>query len=715
MAFRDRIEVVIDFVTTGAQTSLQKLRTDVAAADTATGKAKAGFTAMGGAISQYGAQAALAAGAALVTFGVKSVQAFQNTTLAVDKFSTATGASLEEASRLKGLSDELGISFETLQSSAIRMNSAVANGTFEKLGLEAQYAADGSLNVNATLVETITTIGALGSAEERTDAARRVFGKNFADMSRLMELSADDLYQKLEDHPDWEITTEEDAANAKELATAMDTLGDTVAEVQLIVARGLVPALTDVVETATAVREGLRDLGDTAEDALGTKVWNGIKDGVGDFAKQFYNPIGWLKDGFNEVRWAVDNVADGNFDPLINSGYEASDAMTEFEARAEYVQSRMAALVNGTEVLADETDDLTAATDAAAESTEAAAKTHEDLTAALKDQYDAARNATDATIAYEDSVIDLESSVDDYRQSLVEANADGEITREELLNLAGAHNDLKGDVLDSAAAFAEAQGATEGSTEAAKLQIEELERLKQKFPELAPFIDGHIAKLNAIPRNINTQLTVTDFDPEGGGNTVRGGGAMSLVGGAIMAANGLTQAAVNWWAGRQNAEGSGGSSQSVKATQRAKFDAEFKLARAKYERGTYTIPEYLVELRRLQRVYDWPKHSDPGMAIWREIERAEKDRREAMKPGGGPGGPDRPVREPGGPDGPSGTGRSGRMGGGTTGGTGGSGGVTVVLNAPRALMVDRRALDEFAQMVTPAVMRETKRIRNGAG
>jgi hypothetical protein len=863
MAFRDRIEVVIDFVTTGAQTGLQKLRTDVAAADTATGKAKAGITAMGGALQQYGAQAALAAGAALLTFGAKSVQAFQDTTLAVDKFSTATGTSLEEASRLKGLSDELGISFDSLQSATVRMTTAVGNGTFDKLGLEAQFAKDGTLDVNSTLVETITTIGALASAEERNDAARRVFGKGFTDLTRLMEQDAESLYQKLEEHPDWEITTEEDARNAKELQSAMDALGDSVAEVQLIVARGLVPALTDIVETATAGREALREFDDVAKDVFGARTWKGIKDSVVDSLEQVANPIGWIADEARELDTALRQVASGDFGPVRDSAEDVSDALSEWDARGQYVQSRMAALNDATLDVVDSTDEwssemIDARTDA---------EQYADAMGGLNQRLVDAKEAVDNLVGEELSKIDAFQRAEDSARSYTESiedyvltSLDAEATEKDK---ADALRDSARAAIDAARDMATFKDGTYESVEGLATQITALEDMAAALGPNDPLraeLLAHIELLKGIQTEVETDVkfdvddsSVVDVETAraNAGRQIdipvwlriqnptamdeqniingltRGGGASGgrgLVGGAIMTANGITQAAVDWWTG-----GRGGSEQTTSQAekQRKKFDKEFAAAKVRYERGTFTADAYLAELRRLQAAYKWGKHSEPGMALWREIRRVNKEIKEAAAelvkendgPGrdpwqqaaanqaaveasqnlastaassmadltdrdpnndasaldawaaaiwrdiearadrkfdvkgrrwadfarkqleraiaanpplasrlrvyllgipsfgggggddGGPGGPATTVRPPRGNGAVAGT---GRMAGGT-GSAGGSGGVTVVLNAPKALMVDRRALDEFAQMVTPAVMRETKRIRNGAG
>ena len=61
MAFRDRIEVVVDFVTTGAKTNLGSLRQEMAQTDGALAKAKVGFKGLG---DMAGAVAEAEAGAA---------------------------------------------------------------------------------------------------------------------------------------------------------------------------------------------------------------------------------------------------------------------------------------------------------------------------------------------------------------------------------------------------------------------------------------------------------------------------------------------------------------------------------------------------------------------------------------------------------------------------------------------------------------------------
>jgi hypothetical protein len=709
MAFRDRIEVVIDFVTTGAQTGLQKLRTDVAAADTATGKAKAGITAMGGALSQYGAQAALAAGAALVAFGAKSVQAFNDSALAAGKFADATGLTTEDASRLIEVAGDLGVSADAVQSSIQRVNNAAAKGDLAQFGIEMGKSKDGAYDANQTFLNTITAIGGISSAAEREAAARKLMGRSWAELAEFATMSAEDLAAALGAVSDEKIFDDAEVQQAREYRAAMDQLKDAVDDVTLAAGKGLTPVITDLAE-------GVSNLSDTLGGSGGGGAIGSVLD--------FINPLDNVTESFKDLTDGTASFGDylrsvGSVLPGVGEGLDRfTDNNERLTGVSEFAAEKLAEQQRETELLADETDDLTEATDAAAKSNEAATRTAETLTDALKSQYDQLREATDATIGYEQSVIDLESAYDGYIEALGEASADGEVTKDELLDLASTHNGLKQDVLDTAAAFAEAQGATEGSSEAASLQVQELERLKQKFPELATFIQGHIDKLNAIPRTINTQLNVigVGVGGEGGSDAASGIRREPMGTGAPMAANSLFASAVAWWSGRQNA-GSGTSVADSEPSQRDKFAKEFERAKRRYEVGDLTAEAYLRVLNRLASAYKFKRLSAPWLTLWREKQSVLKDIRDArdeVTKDREPGDNDAPPREPGGvPAGPDPRPRSGAPGAARMAGAGS--GVTLVINAPNAVMVDRKAVQEVFDRFAPQIQQALTKHRSAQG
>jgi hypothetical protein len=123
--------------------------------------------------------------------------------------------------------------------------------------------------------------------------------------------------------------------------------------------------------------------------------------------------------------------------------------------------------------------------------------------------------------------------------------------KEVAAQLMGAQRDLNGVVLDAVGAAEQAAGAyvrftsplkgaaleqavANAKTKAAR---DELEQLKQKFPQLAKPIDGYIRSLHLIPGNINTNVTINgrQVPVNGAGQLVgsigRGGGRTFASGG----------------------------------------------------------------------------------------------------------------------------------------------------------------------------------------
>ena len=95
----NKISVIIDVAVDKGVSSLKKFRSAIGEAETASGKMRAGFDVAKESIVANAANIAMAAGGALIAFGVKSVKAFQDTALAAGQFSDATGLAVDEASR----------------------------------------------------------------------------------------------------------------------------------------------------------------------------------------------------------------------------------------------------------------------------------------------------------------------------------------------------------------------------------------------------------------------------------------------------------------------------------------------------------------------------------------------------------------------------------------------------------------------------------------
>lgn len=289
MAFTDKLTVVIDFVTGPAQSGLGKLRTEVKQAEGAMGKMKAGASSLGGVLQANVAGAAMAAGTALVAFGVKSVKSFTDGALAAGKFADATGIAIEDASRWISVAGDIGISGETIQGAFQRMNNAIAQGkpALDGFADSIVRADDGTVNASETFRKLITRIDGIKDPTERARVAQEVFGRSYGEMARLMTMSAGELKTALESTQDAEVFTEAERKKAEKYEAAMDALGDSVTRLQNELGSELVPAVATSVQSLAKlanvgqdVNAAFRDLtnsdiadyfsgADTAIDGLG--------------------------------------------------------------------------------------------------------------------------------------------------------------------------------------------------------------------------------------------------------------------------------------------------------------------------------------------------------------------------------------------------------------------------------------------------------------
>lgn len=257
MAFNERIRVLFDVDTVGGVKSLKGLRDSVKDADGSIGKMKAGLSGLGGMLKENIAGAAVAAGTALVAFGVKAVGAFQDTALAAGKFADATGVTVEEASRFLEVAGDIGVSSESLQGAFQRLNKAVADGkpSLERYGVEVVRTADGMVDANATFINAATTVGAIVDPTKRAQAAQELFGKSYAEVSELMEMSAGELKTALDGVSDAKVIDEGELKRAREFRDQLDNLKDIFEDVSLAVGEAVVPALTDMAEALVSIND----------------------------------------------------------------------------------------------------------------------------------------------------------------------------------------------------------------------------------------------------------------------------------------------------------------------------------------------------------------------------------------------------------------------------------------------------------------------------
>jgi hypothetical protein len=668
LGITERLRIIFDVETQSFKQGVKTLKADLAAADGMAGKAKVGFAALGQQLSQYGAQAALAAGAALVAFGTKAVKVFQDTALAAGEFSDRSGASVEDASRWIAVADDFGIAGTAVQTAFQRMNLAIEGNKFEKYGLDVQRAADGTIDANATFLQTATEIGKIPDAAERARAAQDVFGRSWGDISRLMQMDAEDLAAALEGVSDAQVIDEDEEAKAKRLQASMDNAGDAVLDLQLALGEQLVPAITKTVDAVEDLKDVTDVLPDSVTGALSAvQQWinplDEIADGLSDMTEKgntlgqrflglaqtipwFGDAVGWVSDKLGAWGETIEATGPG-WDRLIANMGDAADGST---------------------TLAGETDELATEMVTARSDADQYASAMDGLNQRLVDAKEAVDNLVGEELSKIDAFQRAEDSTRNYTESVeayVLASMDAETSEKDK---ADALREAARAAIDAARDMATFKDGTYESVDGLATQIQALKDMAAALGPNDPLraeLLAHIGLLEGIQTEVETDVK---FDVDEGsvktaqstrdnlgkpvqvqvtylsngtivdenGNVVLGRSAGA--GGAAGAPNsmgpsGLLQGALNFFANLVGGSGGagGGSSSEPKASEL--FAKDMDRLRNMYEVGDLSPAQYVRRLQRLmtQPGYRFRRLSPPWMAWWREVKRAKADAKAAAE------------------------------------------------------------------------------------
>jgi hypothetical protein len=337
MAFSDKLTVVIDFVTGPAQSGLGKMRSEVKKAEGAFGKMQAAGSVAFDAVKANAAEFALAAGGALIAFGVKSVKAFQDTALAAGAFSDATGLAVDEASRLIEVAGDIGIEAGTVESALGKMNKTLGASPqlFADLGVEIAKTDTGATDVNGTFLNVVDRLNAIEDPAERARVASQLLGKGWQGMAELIGQGSTALKASLAGVADAQVIDPDELKKAREFRERMDDLNDRLQAVKMTVGESLVPALSDAAETIGTVTDALQAASSAAEDLTGTDLAGWAKkltspvDVATSAMDSFTDAIGSNVSATDGISYAWDyftgNLEDGT--TTIEHGTEAAAEM----------------------------------------------------------------------------------------------------------------------------------------------------------------------------------------------------------------------------------------------------------------------------------------------------------------------------------------------------------------------------------------------------
>jgi hypothetical protein len=245
----NKISVIIDVAVDKANTSLKSFRSSIAEADGAAGKLKAGFAGAMGAVKANAKVAALAAGTALVAFGVKAAGAFTDVALAADDAAKSTGLTVDQASRFIAVGDDYGITAEDIAKGLGKVTTSLDAAKWEKYGIATRDAAGNARDANSIILDTFDALSKETNATERANMAKELLGKGYATLGPLIGKTREELEGYLGAVSDSQVITAKEAEKARKLSLAQDALSDAYLDVQLAVG-SLVAELSPLIQNS---------------------------------------------------------------------------------------------------------------------------------------------------------------------------------------------------------------------------------------------------------------------------------------------------------------------------------------------------------------------------------------------------------------------------------------------------------------------------------
>ena len=298
--FSDKISVVIDVTTERATRGLKDFKTAVRDAEGFTGKLKAGVSSLG---SQFAATATSPAGmaagvSAAGAAALMAVNQFSQLGVEVGKFSTATGTTTEEASRLIEVAGDLGINADTLQGALNKLNKSVDPKVFADLGVAISTTSSGATDVNATFLNVVDRLNAIQDPAERARVGTQLLGKSWTGLAEMIAQGSKGLSASLASVSEAKVMSPEEVKKAQAFRDAMQNLKDIGEDLAVTVGEKLAPAFTKAAEeikSLSAVVPPLMDafnIGSDIRDSV--SWWDDIGSAIG-------GAVGVLRDGVGDI------------------------------------------------------------------------------------------------------------------------------------------------------------------------------------------------------------------------------------------------------------------------------------------------------------------------------------------------------------------------------------------------------------------------------
>jgi len=289
-----------------AKAAFNNFRTSVANAEGGLGKFKAGSGAIFETVAANAGLFAAAGVAAFGKFAFSGVSAFATLAIESGKFADATGLAVEDASRWKEVSGDLGIGSDEIQTAIGKMNKTLGTSPqlFENLGIEVKKTNTGATDVNGTFLNVIERLKGIKDPAERARVATQLLGKGWQSMAELINTGSVELTNSLRSVSNEQVISAEELQKAKDYRDATNDLGDAWTKLKYSAGEGLIPLVTGVVNLGTSIVDAFtpKDPVQFAIDQMNAYIQSAkdAREDTDDFKQSIKDARNPLKD-FTEV------------------------------------------------------------------------------------------------------------------------------------------------------------------------------------------------------------------------------------------------------------------------------------------------------------------------------------------------------------------------------------------------------------------------------
>jgi hypothetical protein len=315
------IPILTEFSDSGikaAKAAFGNFKTAVGDAEGGMGKFRAGSKVALDAVQANAGLFAIAAGASVGKFVLDGINAFKDLALEADKYATATGLSIEDASRWIEHAGDIGVPIDAVATAVEKMNIAVGKNPdqFKELGIDLAYTNTGALDVNASFLNTIQHLKDIKDPAQRAKEGVKLLGRGWTDISRLIEEGSTTISDSLASVSEAKVISPEELKKAKEYRDAMNDLGDKIEDVKIKTGETAIPILTTLTNIAGYLLDAkaLYDSFINGAASAVKDVASTISEGVSDIWRGFFgdgeDPIPVYSQEMRDARADTDTLKD---------------------------------------------------------------------------------------------------------------------------------------------------------------------------------------------------------------------------------------------------------------------------------------------------------------------------------------------------------------------------------------------------------------------